>query len=64
MDDHLVGQQVGDRVDVAVDVGDHADADLVGDLAERVGEERLAVDRRAALAANDATLFARPVTLR
>ena len=35
--------------DVAVDVGDHADADLVGDLAQRVGVDRHPVDRPAGL---------------
>ena len=65
VDDDLVVEQVGHGLDVAVHVGDHPDADLVGDLAQRVGE-RAAVPStvRAALAANDATDFARPVTLR
>ncbi len=33
----LVGEEVGDRLHVAVHVGDHAQADLVGDVAQRVG---------------------------
>ena len=40
-DDHLVGQQVGDRRDVVAHVGDHPDAELVADLAQRVGVEPL-----------------------
>ncbi len=41
---HLVGQQVGDGRDVVAQERDHAQADLVGDLRERIGEEPLAVD--------------------
>src|SRR4029079_7756268 len=39
----LVGQQVGDGVDVVAQVGDHPDPDLVGDLGERVGVRRTAL---------------------
>ena len=41
--DHLVAQQLGHGRDVAVHVGDHPDADRVGDLAQRVGVEGYAV---------------------
>ena len=32
-----VGEELGDRDDIAVDIGDDPDPDLVGDLAQRVG---------------------------
>ena len=61
----LVGEQVGHGGDVAEHVGDHADADLVGDLGQRVGVDGDVPPRvRSAFAANDATLLARPVTVR
>ena len=37
--EHLLGQNVGDGVDVVAYVGDHPDAELVGDLGQRVGVE-------------------------
>ena len=49
VDDDLVVEQVGHGLDVAVHVGDHPDPDLVGDLAQRVGERRRAVDRAGGL---------------
>ena len=45
----LVAEQVRHRGDVAVQVGDHPDPDLVGDLLQRVGVERAAVDRAVGL---------------
>ena len=42
-DGELVVEHLRDRRHVAVDVGDDADADLVGDLLERVGVEHLVV---------------------
>ena len=39
---HLVGQQRRDRVDVLAQVGDDPQADLVGDLHQRVAEESAA----------------------
>ena len=65
LDDDLVGQQLGDGGDVAEHVGDDPDPDLVGDVAQRVGVQQLAVDLRGRpSSANDSTLFVRPVTLR
>ena len=43
-DRQLVAHELGDRADVAVDVGDDAYADLVGDLAQRVDVHGPAVD--------------------
>ena len=43
VDHDLVREQVGDGLDVAVHVGDHPHADLVGDVPQRVGEHRPAV---------------------
>ena len=48
-DHELVGEQVGDDLDVAGDEGDDADAEQVADVAQRVGVERAAVDRAARL---------------
>ncbi len=42
--DDLVAEQLGDSGDIAVHVGDDPDADLVGDVAQRVGIERLTVE--------------------
>ena len=61
----LAAEHVGDRGDVAAHVGDHPDADLVGDR-RAAGRRRRARPStvRAAFAANDSTLLARPMTLR
>ena len=60
----LLGQQVADGGDVLAEVGDDAHADLVGDLRRRVGVQPPAVHAAVALAANEATLLVRAVTLR
>ena len=44
----LLGEQVGDGVHVALDVGDDPDADLVGDRVQRVGAGSPPVERRRA----------------
>ena len=59
-DDDLVREQLGDSVDVAGHEGDHPDAELVADVAHRVGVEQDAVTVGPAFSANDATLFVRP----
>ncbi len=43
-DGELVGQQLRDGQHVAVDIGDHPDPHLVGDLKQRAGVQQLAVD--------------------
>ena len=63
-DDHLVGEQLGDRVHVGADVGDDADPELVADLAERVGVQPLAPAERVTFSANEATLLVRPEMVR
>ena len=63
-DGQLAAEHVGDGGHVAAHVGDHAEADLVGDVGERVGVDGPPPSVRAAFAANDSTLLARPVTLR
>ena len=61
----LAAEHVGDRGHVAAHVGDDPDADLVGDLAQRVGVDGQRRRRSATPSrANDSTLLARPITLR
>ena len=63
-DRELVGEQLRHGSDIALHVGDHANADDVGDLGQRVVVEQLVSADRTAFAANDATLLVRPVMLR
>ena len=62
--DHLVVEELGHRVDVALDIGDHAVPiwSVISESGSANTGSPSAV--RAALAANDATALARPVTLR